>query len=196
MYNGPDRKLNRWQGFDYNQSSYYFVTICTAYRRELLGEIKDAEMILNCYGQIAKKNINEIPDHYKNVAIDIFQIMPNHIHLNIFIAGQDPVGAGPVGTEQCSVPTVTDLSFLEAPTGAQKFLKHYGLLSKIVKSFKEQSIKEIHKQFGDYKFKWQRSFYDRIIRDEAELYFVREYIKNNPAKWSEDRNNPKNLNFK
>jgi REP element-mobilizing transposase RayT len=36
---------------------------------------------------------------------------------------------------------------------------------------------------------WQKSFYDRIIRDEAEYLKIREYIENNPAKWVEDRYN-------
>ena len=37
---------------------------------------------------------------------------------------------------------------------------------------------------------WQRSYHDRIIRDEAELARVRQYILDNPLKWDEDRNNP------
>jgi putative transposase len=193
MYLGNERKHNRWSGFDYNQSAYYFITICINYRRELLGIISDGKMILNNYGQIVEKYIKEIPNHYKDVEIDIFAIMPNHVHLNILIKGNNPVGV-PVGTEHCSVPTFTDLSFIDTPTGAQKSFKRFGLLSKIVKSFKEMTVKQTHKQFGDYKFKWQRSFYDRIVRDEAELYFVREYIKNNPAKWVEDRNNPNFVN--
>ena len=33
---------------------------------------------------------------------------------------------------------------------------------------------------------WQKGFYDRIIRDEYEYYFVSEYIKNNPLKTDPD----------
>jgi hypothetical protein len=42
---------------------------------------------------------------------------------------------------------------------------------------------------------WQRSFYDRIIRNDYELERTREYIRNNPIKWEEDRDNPMGLNF-
>lgn len=80
----------------------------------------------------------------------------------------------PVGTEYYSVPT----------TG-----RNYGLLSKIVKSFKHEIAKQIHQQFGDYEFKWQRSFYDRIIRDNQALFNIRRYIINNPNMWNRDRNN-------
>jgi hypothetical protein len=65
----------------------------------------------------------------------------------------------------------------------------YGLLSKIVKSYKEAITKSIRQQYDDYLFKWHRSFYDRIIRDQDELYKIRKYIKENPAEWWQDRNN-------
>jgi putative transposase len=37
---------------------------------------------------------------------------------------------------------------------------------------------------------WQRSFHDRVIRDEAELEALRRYIRDNPVKWAVDRENP------
>ncbi|HKJ28450.1 MAG TPA: transposase [Anaerolineales bacterium] len=36
---------------------------------------------------------------------------------------------------------------------------------------------------------WQRSFYDRIIRDEKQLLTVIEYIRQNPSRWMEDEEN-------
>ena len=37
---------------------------------------------------------------------------------------------------------------------------------------------------------WQPRFYDRIIRDEKELWNVRNYIRHNHLKWDEDKENP------
>ena len=37
---------------------------------------------------------------------------------------------------------------------------------------------------------WQRNYYERIIRDEAELNAARKYIAENPMKWAEDKENP------
>ncbi len=34
---------------------------------------------------------------------------------------------------------------------------------------------------------WQRSFYDHIIRNEAEYKRINDYIDNNPAKWTIDK---------
>ncbi len=45
----------------------------------------DGKMILNDAGQIAQKCWLEIPDHYPNVILDEFVIMPNHIHGIIII---------------------------------------------------------------------------------------------------------------
>ncbi len=36
---------------------------------------------------------------------------------------------------------------------------------------------------------WQRNYYEHVIRDEIELFRIREYIKNNPINWNKDRNN-------
>jgi REP element-mobilizing transposase RayT len=36
---------------------------------------------------------------------------------------------------------------------------------------------------------WQRNFYDHILRDEADLDRVREYIRNNPLAWEQDQEN-------
>jgi REP element-mobilizing transposase RayT len=37
---------------------------------------------------------------------------------------------------------------------------------------------------------WQRDFYEHVVRTEAELMAIREYILGNPARWDEDENNP------
>jgi putative transposase len=40
---------------------------------------------------------------------------------------------------------------------------------------------------------WQRNYYERIIRDEAALNRVRQYVADNPRRWAEDENNPARL---
>jgi REP element-mobilizing transposase RayT len=37
---------------------------------------------------------------------------------------------------------------------------------------------------------WQRGFHEHVIRDEEDLYRIREYIQANPERWAEDRENP------
>jgi REP element-mobilizing transposase RayT len=37
---------------------------------------------------------------------------------------------------------------------------------------------------------WQRNYYEHIIRNEAGLDRIREYIINNPQNWMQDQENP------
>jgi len=37
---------------------------------------------------------------------------------------------------------------------------------------------------------WMRGYWDRVVRNEAELSRIREYIVNNPLKWELDKLNP------
>lgn len=37
---------------------------------------------------------------------------------------------------------------------------------------------------------WQRNYYEHIIRDEDDLFGIRRYIADNPARWEDDEDNP------
>lgn len=37
---------------------------------------------------------------------------------------------------------------------------------------------------------WQRNYFERVIRNDAELDKARNYILHNPARWAEDKENP------
>ncbi len=37
---------------------------------------------------------------------------------------------------------------------------------------------------------WQEDYFEHIIRDEDELFRIREYILSNPVRWKLDRENP------
>ena len=54
-------------------------------------------------------------------------------------------------------------------------------LSNVIKGFKIGVTKWCNE--NEHNFKWQKSFYDRIIRNEKELYNIRKYINQNPLKW-------------
>ena len=37
---------------------------------------------------------------------------------------------------------------------------------------------------------WHRNYHEHVIRGDADLDRIRQYIVENPAKWAEDRENP------
>jgi REP element-mobilizing transposase RayT len=101
----PIRKHPRLKGYDYSSNGAYYITMCVEDGHEMLGEIvgraapgAPCTMELSEYGKIVHKEIEDTPSYYKNVFIDKFVVMPNHVHMIILIAGED-------GAPRASRPT-------------------------------------------------------------------------------------------
>ena len=109
---------------------------------------------LSKYGEIVDEAIRQIPNHYENVIVDKYCIMPNHIH-GIIMLLPDENGR-----------------ILSAPT-----------LSVIIGSMKRWVSKQIGFSI------WQKSFNDRIIRNENGYLEVCKYIAENPLKVNETDEN-------
>ena len=89
----PKRKQTRLKDYDYSSPGTYFITICVKDRKQLLSKIvgDDAHIVpqnnLSEIGLMCDKYINNINIKYENVTVDKYVIMPNHIHLIIFLHG-------------------------------------------------------------------------------------------------------------
>ena len=100
-----------------------------------------------------------------------------------------------VGTTQygsAGVGTTHELSLRQQLQLEELTRQSEKTLSTYIGEFKMLSSKKIH-QRGLEQFKWQRSFYDRIVRNEFELSGIRYYIDINPLKWEIDKSVPENL---
>jgi len=159
-----ERKIIRLQGYDYSNPGYYFITMCVHNRENIFGSITDNELILNKYGTIAKNCWFELPEHFPFCEIDEFVVMLDHVHGIIKIVGDINI----VG-DRHSYPLQENIK------------PQYKKLPVIIGSYKSAVTKLIH-QSGRCDFKWQRSFHDRIIRNENEFNRIKKYIKNNPKK--------------
>lgn len=209
------RKKIRLQGYDYSQSGYYFITICTKNRASVLSKIISTPIVgdappimgdappivgdatpivgdappivgdaapivgdaaygvpctlpvnqLTEIGKMVEHYILNIDKVYKDVSVDKFVIMPNHVHLIIKIMSmmmQLPDETQKTkGTPWAASPTVS--------------------IHKVINSLKTLTSK----QFGNTL--WQRSYYDHIIRNEQEYRKIWEYIDTNPLKWEHDK---------
>ncbi len=85
----PQRKHIRLKEYDYSQNGAYFITICTHERKPLFWtqpvgadsiRPQEAQPLSQC-GKIAETAIQAIQEHYPQVHIDKYVIMPNHIHM-------------------------------------------------------------------------------------------------------------------
>ena len=214
-YRIPSARASWW---DYGNDAAYFITICTKGMECYFGDIVDANMQLSHVGVLADVFWYEIKNHAKNVTLDVFQVMPNHIHGILALNGNkretdkiDPAHDVET-THALSLPhdeqtthiftddeqtthvflhdeqTTHALSLPETP--GQKRYQHQGsnTISSIIGSYKSAVTKHAHRL--GYEFEWQDRFYDIIIRDEESYIRIVNYIKNNPAKWEEDKFNP------
>jgi REP element-mobilizing transposase RayT len=186
------RKNIRLTGYDYSHDGVYFITICSHERENIFAQIgvgaplgtqiyllwtcartynnqqpvkfiQTIQMELTEIGKIIDNQWNEIPNQFDSVSLDEFIVMPNHVHCIVIIQKR---------AQTSSAPT----------------------LGHVVRAFKSMcSMEYLHqiKTNGTYKPVkiWQRSYYDHIIRDEESLNKIREYIRNNPETWEEDKNN-------
>lgn len=96
----PSRKHPRLKKYDYSSNGVYFVTICTKNRTHYLSHIvKQDDLIppkteLTDIGRIADKYINSIETAYNNIYVEKYIIIPDHIHLLIFIDVSDENSGG------------------------------------------------------------------------------------------------------
>jgi len=157
----------RKQGWDYADNGYYFVTICTKDRQHFFGEIENGEMILNEYGKIVQEEWEKSFEIRKELFCDAFIIMPNHIH-GIVILEKDDI---------LHVETHGRASLHRSPKSISSFVAGF-------KSVVTTRINQIRKT--PKMPLWQPRFHDHILRDEIELYNVRNYIANNPRNWYDD----------
>ena len=81
------RKSIRLKGYDYSQQGMYFVTVCTYDKECNLGKVINDEMQLNKYGRIVRKELLKSNDIRKEICINKYVIMPNHLHIIVQIVG-------------------------------------------------------------------------------------------------------------
>lgn len=79
------QKQYRMPNYDYSQEGEYFVTICSKDRKKILGKIENEKTTLSDIGKIIRNIWIKIPEQFKNIRLDKWVIMPNHIHGIIII---------------------------------------------------------------------------------------------------------------
>lgn len=202
MYNTPvesqqqlrHRKKNRLSWYDYSQSGWYYVTVCTKRHECWFGEVVNGVFCGNEYGMIVEKQWEWIAEQYPYIRLDEYVVMPNHFHGILVISGNDNGnhvtnfgGDNPrIGNPRSDNTRIVTTIHGTKMHNNIKYRRH-NTLSKTMSAFKTTSSKIIH-QSGLKEFAWQRSFYDRIIRDTEGLMKIRQYIQNNPKKWNNEKN--------
>lgn len=113
----------------------------------------------------------KLPAKFTTIQLDEFIVMPNHIHGIIMITvGVTPRGYPSLGDIVDWYKTMTTNAYIEG--------------------VKNNRWAQFNKRF------WQRNYYEHVIRDEEDLNRIRQYIIDNPMRWDEDEDNPRNWGIK
>jgi len=118
-----------------------------------------------------------LPTKFPTIELDEFVIMPNHIHGVIMInVGVIPRGYPNKGRPHGAAPTLGDIIDWYKTMTTNAYIK---------------GVK--NNQWAGFNGRlWQRNYYEHVIRDADDLNRIRQYIIDNPLKWEEDEDNPKN----
>jgi putative transposase len=143
-------------GYDYTRDGAYFITICVNHRLPLLGRLDGAVLCSSSAGAVAAQVWAALPASIEHVHIDCFLVMPDHVHGILFIANEG-------GSRQISLPDVMQ-EFKSRTTVAY------------VQGVRQQGWPRFDGTL------WQRSYYDHVVRDDADLARVRTYIEENPMR--------------
>jgi putative transposase len=179
------RRLSlRLRGFDYRSRGAYFITIVAQGRRCLLGEVRGDAMCLNPAGAMIHAKWFALPSRFPLLEPDAFVLMPNHVHGILVLT--DTMGEG-VGEHKVRPYDQLHRSGTTAES-----------IGRMIQAFKSettfaytQGVRSLGWEAFEGRL-WQRNYYDHIIRDEADLARIHEYIETNPLRWTYDQLHPCN----
>lgn len=159
------RRTIRLSEWDYCAPALYFVTICTYQRQCLFAEPVYHEIVANALVKIPHQ------PHANHVILNEWIVMPNHIHMILDFRDAPKRPSTPIHATKLQ----------NAPAGS---------LGVVVGRYKTAVTTRLnHLRQTPRANVWQRGYYERIIRNEQEWQATQNYIRNNPARWAEDRDN-------
>ncbi|MCU1342754.1 MAG: hypothetical protein JWN92_2177 [Candidatus Acidoferrum typicum] len=170
------RRSIRLPGFAYSRQGNYFITICADRRRCLFGRIDENGTVLTKIGEIIKECWIEIPQHFPDVGIESYGVMPNHLH-GILVVNPTSLDVSPQPRL-----TLTAESFGKPVSGS---------IPTIIRSFKA-AVTERVQQSGPLisGAGWHRGYFERVLRHSREFVNAKDYIIKNPLRWAFDEENP------
>lgn len=174
------RRSLRLPDYDYSETGAYFITICVHDWACLLGQAIDGGMLTNQFGDIVREEWEKSGQLRKELTLDEYVVMPNHMHGIVFLKHDDETVPGANGRSPLQIRARAGLT----PKSLASFIAGF-------KSATTKRIDETRRTLAVPV--WQRSYYEHVIRSDESLSRIREYIANNPLKWELDELHPTGL---
>ncbi|MDO9087286.1 MAG: hypothetical protein Q7U53_13850 [Anaerolineaceae bacterium] len=193
-----NRHSLRLSGYDYTQPGAYFLTINAHKMEHLFGRVVDGVVHLSPVGEIAQEQWLKIPDHFANVVLDEFVIMPNHLHGILVITEGEGGGNGKgkafdhreiqnstiISSSSINLNFSKILQSNALPIRAARAGSQPGSIPAIVQNFKSITSRKINRLLETPGSTiWHRNYYEHVIRDEEDYDRIVGYIRENPRRW-------------
>ena len=206
---------NRLRGWDYASSGHYYITIVTAGRNRIFGDIVNGEMVLNDLGQIVYDEFFKSFELREELFLGEFVLMPDHLHAIVILdkskCTDDVAGADGDIVETDGNGETRGRGGMHGRWETHGRVETHGRaslqpqrqpqrqpksISSFVAGFKSSTIKQIDDwidsnnlpmaKFNKNNPLWQSNYHDHIIRNETEYQHISDYIVRNPIDWKED----------
>lgn len=174
----PERRSIRLRGYDYTSAGLYYVTLCVTGRECIFGTVRKGSVALSPLGRMVELRWQKLPSFFPNLALDEFVMMPNHLHGILYLAPDE------IEVKSPPQPPVRDIFSSGRPCGTRS-----GSLGAVIQNLKSSTARALNSQLGGNR-PWQRNYHEHIIRDADELDRIRTYIRQNPARWNDDEDDP------
>jgi putative transposase len=142
----PRRKNVRLKCYDYSLPGAYFITICTKNKTPTISSGKIRSIIENVW--------YNLPNHYQNISLDEFVIMPNHIHGLIIIKGKTDTKLSEIIRAFKSFST-REINKMSGAPGQSFWQRNY--YEHIIRNEKE--LLEIRQYIRNNPLQWQKDEY-------------------------------------
>lgn len=168
--NRPGRLPN----YDYSSAGYYFITFCTKGRVHILSRV---EMRSSLPPTVGRDDLGA-----PNLSAATVLLTPYGVALNDLILTIPTAYTNVTVQKYVIMPNHVHLLLsIDGPgTGAPGSSRPTQLVPRIIAYLKRMTNRAAGRPI------WQTTFYDHIIRDEADYLRIWNYIDTNPAKWGED----------
>lgn len=166
------------------------MTVCTKDKKHLFvaeplrfhDTSRGQEFDLSPAGEIVREVWDELPNRWPGIVQDSLVIMPNHVHAIIGFNG--PI------IQNGSVKTISDVIGQWKSLSWHHMKQQWNCDQEFRRSWNGK--RSATPKSDSFPAIWQKSYHDRIIRNDKELELLQQYIRDNPILWEQDSLNPKN----
>lgn len=162
----PERQIKyyrRFHGYDYSQGASLFITMSTEPRAAAFGRVVNAKVERSLLGEKVFESLEAIPEFNPGFKLFEHELMPDHLHCNLYLPPVTPGGAG------------VDPQLQRLGSAMRKFKTFTTTLARKLLGFERL---------------WQQGYHDRICVSRRFIEAVSRYIRYNALKYELMYNQP------